>query len=65
MSKADTVIIEHIEVKKSDIDKVKRIFKVVDNAEALRKALNMATGKIELEGVFEKHRGVKIKKVYA
>jgi len=65
MSKADTVIIEHIEVKKSDIDKVKRIFKVVDNAEAVRKALNMATGKIELEGVFEKHRGVKIKKVYA
>jgi len=65
MSKAHTVVIEHIEVKKSDIDKVKRIFKVADNAEAVRKAFNMATGKIELEGVFEKHKGVRIKKVYA
>jgi len=25
----------------------------------------MASGKIELENIFEKHKGVKIKKVYA
>ncbi|HHT9126625.1 MAG TPA: hypothetical protein ACFYD6_12550 [Candidatus Brocadiia bacterium] len=64
MPKAN-VIIEHIEVKRSDIEKVKRIFKVKDDVEAIKKALDMATGKIELEHIFEKHKGTKIKKVYA
>lgn len=64
MSKANVVTIEHLVVKKSDIEKVKRIFKVKDDAEAIKKALDMATGKIELEHIFEKHKGTKIKKVY-
>jgi len=38
---------------------------VKDNAEAIKKALDMAIGKIELENIFEKHRGAKIKKLYA
>lgn len=65
MSKANIVRIERLEVKKSDIDKVKKIFDVKDNAEAIRKALDMASGKIELENIFQKFKGVKIKKVYA
>jgi len=65
MSKANIVRIERLEVKKSDIDKVKKIFDVKDNAEAIREALDMASGKIELENIFQKFKGVKIKKVYA
>ena len=65
MSKANVVVIDHLEVKRNDIEKVKRIFRVADNAEAVKKALDMATGKIDLEGVFEKYAGTKIKKVYA
>ncbi len=65
MSKVNTVRIESLEVKKSDIDRVKKIFAVKDNAEAVRKALDMASGKIELESIFRKFKGVKIKKVYA
>lgn len=65
MSKAAVVRIEHLEVKKSDIERVKKIFDVKDNAEAVRKALDMASGKIELENIFRKFKGVKIKKVYA
>lgn len=38
MSKAGVVRIEHLEVKKSDIERVKKIFDVKDNAEAVRKA---------------------------
>ena len=65
MSKANVITIEHFEVKKRDIENVKRIFRVKDNAEAINKALDMASGKIEIENIFEKHRGTKIKKVYA
>jgi hypothetical protein len=64
MSKMSIVTIERLEVKKSDIDKVKKIFKVKDNTEAVRKALDVATGKIELEAIFEKYKGTKLKKVY-
>ncbi|MBI4824316.1 MAG: hypothetical protein HY805_08845 [Nitrospirae bacterium] len=65
MAKANIVTIEHLEVKKSDIEKVKRVFRVKDDRDAIRRALDMATGKIELEGIFEKYRETKIKKVYA
>ncbi|ODS31243.1 MAG: hypothetical protein SCARUB_03637 [Candidatus Scalindua rubra] len=65
MSKANLITIEKIEVKKSDITKVKKLFKVKDNAEAVKKALDMASGKIELENIFEKYKGTKIDKVYA
>ncbi|MBI4680841.1 MAG: hypothetical protein HY753_06485 [Nitrospirae bacterium] len=65
MSKANTVTIEHLEVKRSDIEKIKKIFNVKDNSEAIKRALDMASGKIELEGIFQKHKGIKIKKVYA
>lgn len=64
MSKANTVTIEHIEIKKSDIAKVKKFFKSKDNAEAIKKAIDVISGNIELKAIFEKHRGVKIKKVY-
>lgn len=65
LAKANIVTIEHLEVKKSDIEKVKRVFRVKDDRDAIRRALDMATGKIELEGIFEKYRETKIKKVYA
>ena len=65
MSKANIVTIEHLEVKKSEIEKIKKAFNVKDNSEAIKRALDMATGKIELEGIFQRHKGIKIKKVYA
>ncbi len=64
MSKANVVRIEHIDVKKSDIEKVRRRFGVKDNVEALKRALDMAAGKIEIESIFEKYKGTKIKRVY-
>ena len=64
MSKVNVVRIDHIEVKKSDIDKVRKTFGVKDNVEALNKALDMAAGKIEIEGIFKKYKGTKIKRVY-
>ncbi|MCX5901901.1 MAG: hypothetical protein NTV89_00185 [Proteobacteria bacterium] len=65
MSKAHLVMIKNLAVRKSDIDKVKKAFRVKDNTEAVIKALDLATGKIELETIFEKHRGTRITKVYA
>ncbi len=64
MSKENVVTIEHIEIKKSDIEKVKKFFKIKDNAKAIKKAIDVISGNIELKAIFEKHRGVKIKKVY-
>jgi len=65
MSREGLVKIESFEVKKSEIEKVKKAFKVKDNIEAIQKALGVAAGKIEIEGVFERYKGTKIKKVYA
>lgn len=65
MSKANIVTIEHLEVKRSEIEKIKKAFNVRDNSEAVKRALDMASGKIELESIFQGHKGVKIKKVYA
>jgi hypothetical protein len=65
MPKESIVTIDRIEVSKRDIEKVKRVFQIKDNAEAVKKALDMAAGKIELEAIFEKYRGTKIQKVYA
>lgn len=65
MSKVNTITIEHVEVEKKDIERVKRIFKVRDNVEAIKKALDVTAGKIELEAVFEKYKGTKIQKIYA
>ena len=62
---AETVTIERIDINKRDIEKVKKIFSVKDNAEAVMKAVDMAAGKIELETIFEKFRGVEIRKNYA
>ena len=62
---AATVTIERIDINKRDIEKVKKIFSVKDNAEAVMKAVDMAAGKIELETIFEKFRGVEIWKNYA
>lgn len=59
MSKGTVVTIEHLEVKKRDIEKVKRIFGVKDDTEAVKKAVDMALGKIELESVFERFKAPK------
>jgi len=45
MSKANIVTIEHLEVKRSEIEKIKKAFNVTDNSEAVRRALDMASGK--------------------
>jgi hypothetical protein len=65
MPKGNTITIDNIEVKKKDIEVVKRIFRVTDNAEAIQKALDLTAGKIEVEAVFEKYKGTKIQKIYA
>jgi hypothetical protein len=65
MPKENTITMDHVEVKKKDIDKVKKVFKIRDNVEAIQKALDVTAGKIELEAVFEKFKGTKIQKVYA
>lgn len=39
-------------------------FGVKGNVEALKKALDIAAGKIEIETIFKKYKGTKIKKVY-
>lgn len=65
MTQAATITIEHAEFKKRDIDRVKHLFNVTDNVVALQKAIDMATGKIELEALFDKHKGVTIEKIYA
>ncbi len=65
MPKKNTITIDHVEVKKKDIEKVKKIFRVTDNAEAIQKALDLTAGKIQLESVFEKYKGTRIQKVYA
>jgi hypothetical protein len=65
MAKQNVVTIERLEVSRSDINKIKRVFKVKDNAEAMKRALEVATGKIELEAIFDKFKGTKIQKIYA
>ena len=41
MSKEHTITIHHVEVNKKDIERVKKIFRVTDNAEAIQKALDL------------------------
>jgi len=65
MSRANIITIEHLEIKRMAIEKVKRFFKIKDDSEAVKMAVDVASGKIELENIFERHKGVKIKKVYA
>ncbi len=62
---AATVTIERIDINKRDIERVKKIFSVKDNSKAVMKAVDMASGKIEMETIFEKFRGVEIRKNYA
>ncbi|MBI3753875.1 MAG: hypothetical protein HY266_07550 [Deltaproteobacteria bacterium] len=64
MSRENLISIEHLEVRKSAIEKVKKFFKIDDDSEAVKMAVDVASGKIELESVFEKHKGIKIKKIY-
>jgi len=65
MAKSNVVTINKIEVNKTEFDKIKKAFHVRDNAEAVKKVIDLALGKIELENIFLKNRGVKIKKLYA
>lgn len=65
MAQSATVTIEHIEVKRIDLNRIKQLFKIKDDVEAVQKALDLASGKIELEFVFKKAKGVSIEKVYA
>ncbi len=65
MAKSNVVTINKIEVNKTEFDKIKKALHVRDNAEAVKKVIDLALGKIELENIFLKNRGVKIKKLYA
>lgn len=64
MSKTSVIKIEQLEVKKSDINIIKRAFKVKDNAEAIKIAIDSFAGNLEVKSFFEKNKGLKIKKVY-
>lgn len=65
MTKTQTVIVDHIEIPRHELQTVKRLFRIADNAEAVRKAVDIASGAIELETIFRKNKGVKIETVYA
>ena len=65
MAHPATVTIEHLEVKRSDLNGIKQLFRVTDDTEAVQKALDLATGKVELEQIFSKHKNVDIEKIYA
>lgn len=65
MPKANVVTIEHFEVKKKNINIIKKAFKVKDNAEAIKAAIDSLSGNLEIKSFFEKNKGLKIKKVYA
>ncbi len=58
------ITIEHLEVKKRDIDIIKKAFKVKDNAEAVKVAIDSVSGNLEIKSFLEKHKGLRIKKVY-
>ena len=62
MAKTNVVTIEHLEVKKRDIEIVKKAFNVKDTAEAVRRAIDLASGKLELESIFERYKGTKMRK---
>ncbi len=64
MPKANVVTIEHFEVKKKNINIIKKAFKVKDNAEAIKAAIDSLSGNLEIKSFFEKNKGLKIKKVY-
>ncbi len=65
MTRVQTVIVDHIEIPRHELQTVKRLFRIADNAEAVRKAVDIASGAIELEAIFRKNKGVKIETVYA
>lgn len=64
MPKANVVTIKHIEVKKKNINIIKKAFKIKDNAEAIKVAIDSLSGNLEIKSFFEKNKGLKIKKVY-
>lgn len=64
MSKANVVTIEHLEVKKKSVDMIKKAFNVKDSTEAIQVAIDSIAGNLEIKKFFEKHKGLKIKKVY-
>ena len=64
MSKTNIVTIEHLEVKKKSVDMIKKAFNVKDSTEAIRVAIDSIAGNLEIKKFFEKHKGLKIKKVY-
>ena len=39
------VTVEHVEVKRSDLNRIKHLFKLKDNNEAILKAMDLAAGK--------------------
>ncbi len=64
MSKAGTVTIDHLELKSKDINILKKTFKVRDNSEAVKIAIDSISGNLDIKEFFRKHKGVRIKKVY-
>jgi len=65
MTKAQTVTVDHVEVPLHELRTMKRLFRIADNAEAVRKAVDIASGTIELEAIIRKNKGVKIETLYA
>ena len=64
MAHPEMVTIERLELKLTDLNRIKHLFKVKDNAEAVRKAMELAAGKIELESIFKRFEGSVIEKIY-
>ncbi len=64
MSKTTLIHIQDLEVKKSALQRVKKLFQLTDDKEAIKRALDLASGKQELEAIFHKHKGTKIERVF-
>jgi len=51
MGRAGIITIDHLELKKNDLEKVKKALKVKDNAEAVKQAIAVVVGEIDSKGI--------------
>jgi|GEM_PF-1399010 len=65
MPRSQTITVEKIEISRRELQTVKRTFHISDDAEAVRRAVDIASGVIDLENIFTKNRGAVIEKNYA
>lgn len=65
MPRSQTVTVEKVEISRRELQTVKRTFHIRDDAEAVRRAVDIASGAIDLEHVFVRNKGAEFDKSYA